>query len=100
MYKYQVQIEHENEYKRDWITVYIPVSSDQEALQAATTALYNYTHPITSFYDTDQKMLQDNQLKERYSGYHPSHVFKQIGGININDKFKTCNNRKFRKHIM
>lgn len=91
MYKYQIQIEHENEYKRDWITVYIPVPSDQEALQAATTALYSYTNPITSIYDTDQKMYYDSQLKEKYNGYHPSHVFKREGYCALPDNYDIIN---------
>ena len=52
MYKYQVEIHHKTEHKWDWIVVYTQTESNQLALQAAKTALYNYTHPIISTYDT------------------------------------------------
>ena len=79
MYKYQIEIHHKTEHKWDWIAVYVPIESDQAALQAAKTALYNYTHPIISSYDTCQKKSRDKYLKEKYTDYYVSHIFKNEG---------------------
>ena len=79
MYKYQIEIHHKTEHKWDWITVYTPIESDLLALESANTALYNYTHPVVSSYDTYQKKKRDKKLKDKYDGYCTSHIFKNDG---------------------
>ena len=79
MYKYQVEIHHKTEHKWDWIAVYTQTESDQLALQAAKTALYNYTHPIISTYDAYLKKERAKHLKKKYENYCVSHIFKNEG---------------------
>ena len=88
MYKYQIEIHHKTERKWDWIAVYVPIESDQAALQAAKTALYNYTHPIISSYDTYQKKSRDKYLKEKWllPGTHMLNARYGIQQCQINRK--------------
>lgn len=91
MYKYQIQIEHKTDCKWNWITVYIPTDSDNDALLAAQTALYNYTHPIIASYDTIQKRNHDNHLREKYNGYYASHIFQREGSCIPPDDYDIIN---------
>ena len=74
MYKYKIQLEHKEREIWDTITVYTLYDSEQAALQAASTGLYNYTHPVIADYDTPGKKKLYEYYKEKFENLYPSYI--------------------------
>ena len=87
MNKYQIQIHHKTESKRDYMTIY--ANFDSEAIQSARIKLFNYQNPVILPSDDFEDKYRKGMLKEQYTGFEISSILSIERDCGFNDNYDT-----------